>query len=86
MYIEISNSISLALIIGTLTVLLIALLIVLCWLIHCNSKEKTEQMTYLDIHVYKKTLGGLSICFGITYLAILVILILAAYHLIATGL
>lgn len=43
-------------------------------------------MTYLDIHVYKKTLRGLSICFGITYLAILVILILAAYHLIATGL
>lgn len=86
MYIEISNSIGLALIIGTLTVLLIALLIVLCWLIRCNSKEKTEQMTYLDIHVYKKTLRGLSICLGITYLAILVILILAAYHLIATGL
>ena len=86
MYIEISNSIGLAQIIGTLTVLLIVLLIVLCWLIHCNSKEKTEQMTYLDILVYKKTLRGLSICFGITYLAVLVILILAAYHLIAAGL
>lgn len=86
MYIEISNFIGLAQIIGTLTVLLIVLSIVLCWLIHCNSKEKTEQMTYLDIFVYKKTLRGLSICFGITYLAILVILILAAYHLIATGL
>lgn len=86
MHIEISNSIGLALIIGTLTVLLIVLSIVLYWLIHCNSKEKTEQMTYLDILVYKKTLRGLSIYFGITYLAILVILILAAYHLIATGL
>lgn len=86
MYIQISSSIGLALIIGVLTVLLIVLLAVLCWLIRCNSKENTENMTYLDIHVYKKALRGLSICFGFTYLAILVILILAAYHSIVTGL
>lgn len=85
MHTEISNSISLEQIIGILTVLLIALLVVLCWLIRYNSKENIEKMTYLDIHVYKKALRGLSICFGSTYLAILVILILAAYHLITIG-
>lgn len=86
MYIEISNSTGLALVVAVLTFLLIALMVALCWLIRGHSKENTEKMTYLDVHVYKKTLRGLSICFGLTYLAILVILILAAYHLIAIGL
>lgn len=56
--------------------------LMMVWAIENHSKEKAERMTYLDIHIYKKALRGLSICFGLTYITILVILLLIAYHLI----
>lgn len=82
MYNRIRDIFSLDQIVMLLIVLLIVLFLMMVWAIENHSKEKAERMTYLDIHIYKKALRGLSICFGLTYITILVILLLIAYHLI----
>lgn len=69
-------------IVSPLLGLMAILLIVICWQMYSHSKESVEHMTYLDIHVYKKMLRGLSICFGATYIVFLLILLFAAYRLI----
>lgn len=69
-------------IVSSLLALMAILLIVICWQMHAHSKENIKHMTYLDIHIYKKMLRGLSICFGATYIVFLLILLFAAYRLI----
>lgn len=82
MYSSITDFATLTGIVLTLLALIVILLIVICWQMHSCSKENIEHMTHLDIHVYKKMLRGLSICFGATYIVLLLILLLAAYRLI----
>lgn len=64
----------------SLLLLLVLLSVMMCCQIHSCSKENVERMTQLDIYVYKKMLRGISICFGLTYAVLMVILLLIAYH------